>query len=69
MCELKCSCYFLEVQREKISPGLSKDILIHALLSAGEAALQDVLILFWQLLFHFSFGAPQNERLNHLAVR
>lgn len=47
-------------------PGLRQDVLVHALLSGRETALQDVLVLLRQLLLHVSLGATKDERLNHL---
>lgn len=52
-----------------VSPRLSEDVLVEALLSAGETTLQDVLVLLGQLLLHVSFRAPQDERLDHLQVK
>lgn len=52
-----------------ILPWLSEDIFVKVLLSAGETALQDVLVLLGQLFLYVPFGAPQDERLDHLQLK
>jgi len=47
---------------------LREDILVKVLLSGGETALQDMLVLLGQLLLHVSFGAPEDEGLDHLQI-
>lgn len=48
------------------SPRLQDDVLVQGFLPVREAALQHVLVLLRQLLFHVSLGSPQNKRLRHL---
>lgn len=60
---------FISLYGAPSSPWLCEDVLIKALLSAGQTALEDVLVLLRQLLLHIPFGAPQNEGLNHLHLR
>lgn len=52
--------------RRPHSPGLQDDVLVQGFLPVGEAALQHVLVLLRQLLFHVSLGSPQDKRLRHL---
>lgn len=47
-------------------PGLQNDVLVQSFLSIGEAALQHMLVLLRQLLFHISLRPPQNKWLRHL---
>lgn len=52
-----------------ISPWLSEDVFVKGLLSAGQPAFEDVLVLLGQLLLHVPFGTPQDEGLDHLHLK
>lgn len=64
-----CQTLLIHQKIANILPWLSKDIFIKALLSGRKSAFQDVFVLFGQLFFYIPFGAPQDERLNHLQFR
>lgn len=51
---------------EEHLPGLQDDILVQSFLPIGEAALEHMLVLLRQLLFHISLRPPQNKWLRHL---
>lgn len=48
------------------SLGLQDDVLVQGFLPVGQAALQHVLVLLRQLLFHVPLGSPQDKGLRHL---
>lgn len=52
-----------------ISPWLSEDVFVKGLLSAGQPAFEDVLVLLGQLFLHVPFGTPQDEGLDHLHLK